>query len=120
MRRRARRIAGVLRGKGFTRTAVSRDMVPAAETVLAYPESSGARGRADALSVAEAVGLPADAVRAAGDVDGLRLTVGDDWREGEAFPERKRPEAGDLPPDAENSNGADAGACMDVYEPYRW
>ncbi|MCP9975577.1 LCP family protein [Streptomyces somaliensis] len=120
VRRRAGGIAGVLRGKGFTRTAVSRDMVPAAETVLAYPESSGARGRADALSVAEAVGLPADAVRAAGDVDGLRLTVGDDWREGEAFPERKRPEAGDLPPDAENSNGADAGACMDVYEPYRW
>ncbi|MCP9958751.1 LytR C-terminal domain-containing protein [Streptomyces sudanensis] len=110
----------MLRGKGFTGAVLSQELTPASETVLAYPEASGAQGRADALSVARAVGLPADAVRASGDVDGLRLTVGADWREGDVFPERKRPEAGDLPPDAENSNGADDDACMDVYKPYQW
>ncbi|WP_229840258.1 LCP family protein [Streptomyces roseolilacinus] len=116
---RAGGIAEVLRGKGFTRADASRATEPAAETVLAYPTSSGAQGRADALSVAKAIGLPAGAVRAAGDVDGLRLTVGADWREGDAFPRQEDPKAGDLPPDAENSNGAKAD-CMDVYKPYQY
>ncbi|MDT9684781.1 LCP family protein [Streptomyces sp. TRM76323] len=116
---RASGVAEALRGKGFTRAAASRDATPAAETVLAYPKSSGAQGKADALSVAAAVGLPAGAVRAADDVDGLRLTVGGDWREGDAFPKQEEPKAGDLPSDAENSNGAKAD-CMDVYKPYQW
>ncbi|WP_149179068.1 LCP family protein [Streptomyces sp. TRM49041] len=123
---RAHGISEILRGKGFTQAATSRTAAPTKETLLTYPESAGAQGKADALSVANAVGLPTDAVRAAdgegdGEGDGgLTLTVGADWREGDTYPKQEAPKAGDLPTDAENSNGADDKACMDVYKPYRW
>ncbi|WP_023588361.1 LCP family protein [Streptomyces thermolilacinus] len=116
---RAGSIKDVLRGKGFTQAEASQTAAPKAETLLAYPESAGAQGKADALSVAKALGLPTGAVRPAGDVDGLTLTIGGDWREGDTFPKQDSPKAGDLPPEAENSNGAKA-ECMDVYKPYRW
>jgi LCP family protein required for cell wall assembly len=117
---RAGGVAETLRGKGFTLADSSQAAASAAGTRLDYPKASGAQGRADALSVAKAVGLPATAVRAADGVAGLTLTVGADWREGDTFPRQQAPKAGDLPDDAEISNGADTEACMEVYKPYRW
>ncbi|GAA4917025.1 LCP family protein [Streptomyces coeruleoprunus] len=117
---RAKGIAEVLVGKGFTRTNSSQAAAQATETVLAYPKSAGAQGKADALSVAKAVGLPAGAVRPSAEVTELTLTVGADWREGDTFPKQQAPKAGELPEGSEVSNGADDKDCMDVYKPYRW
>ncbi|UUS31387.1 MULTISPECIES: LCP family protein [Streptomyces] len=117
---RAGAVAETLRGKGFTRADASQAAASAPRTRLDYPKASGAQGKADALSVAKAIGLPATAVRAVDGGDGPTLTIGADWREGEAFPKQQDPKAGDLPDDAENSNGADTKACMEVYQPYRW
>ncbi|WP_240106489.1 LCP family protein [Streptomyces sp. MUM 203J] len=116
---RARHIGELLRGMGFTRATESQTAASSSETVLAYPKSAGEQGKADALSVAEALGLSNGAVRVAADVEGLRLTVGADWREGDTFPKQEKPEAGALPDDAENSNAAEKD-CMPVYGPYRW
>ncbi|MFJ9702751.1 LCP family protein [Streptomyces fradiae] len=120
VRGRAGGVAEALRGKGFTLATASQTAAPAEETVLAYPKSAGEQGRADALSVAKALGVPAGAVRATGDAQGMTLTVGADWREGDTYPVQDSPKAGDLPTEAENSNGADEGACMEVYKPYQW
>ncbi|WP_175408121.1 LCP family protein [Streptomyces sp. TRM64462] len=120
VRGRAGGIAEVLRGKGFTRAVASQSTAPAKETVLAYPKSAGEQGKADALSVAKSLGLPNGAVRAVAGADGMTLTIGADWREGDTYPKQEAPKAGDLPEDAEVHNGADDKDCMDVYEPYRW
>ncbi|MCS0637914.1 LCP family protein [Streptomyces sp. LP05-1] len=120
VRGRAGQVARALRDQGFGRAAAATDLAPAERTALVYPAGTGAQGRADALSVAAAVGLPATAVRASGEVTGLTVTVGADWREGDTYPKPPaKPKAGDLPEDAEVSNGADDTGCMDVYAPYR-
>ncbi|CAM5528150.1 hypothetical protein STENM36S_04655 [Streptomyces tendae] len=74
----------------------------------------------EARRVADAMGIPANAVRKSADVSGITLVVGADWREGTSYPKQKTPEAGDLPETSDALNGSDAGKCMDVYKPYRW
>ncbi|MET9392813.1 LCP family protein [Streptomyces sp. NPDC006624] len=115
---RASAIAAVLQQEGFTRAVAAGTQAPQARTQVTYPESTGEQGRANALAVAEAVGVPSGQVRAA-DVVTTTLTVGSDWREGTAYPEQKAPEAGDLPESADALT-ADKKKCMDVYQPYRW
>ncbi|WP_256106528.1 LCP family protein [Streptomyces sp. ODS05-4] len=115
---RATAVAEALRAAGFTAATASGSLDPAEKTALVYRAAGGAEERADALSVAQALGLPTGAVRA-GEVEVLTLTVGADWREGSAFPKADKPKAGDLPKDADAINGGDSG-CMPVYEPYRW
>ncbi|MER7898126.1 LCP family protein [Streptomyces sp. NPDC096046] len=115
---RAAAIVAVLRQKGFTRAVASGRPEPHARTQVTYPKSTGEQGRANALSVAEAVGVPSGQVRATDDVT-TTLTIGSDWREGTAYPKQKAPEAGDLPESADALT-ADQQECMDVYPPYRW
>ncbi|MGW6454968.1 LCP family protein [Streptomyces sp. NPDC055078] len=117
---RAGAVTDTLHTKGFTRAETSRNVNPLKESRLAYPEDGGPQARADALSVATAVGLPTTAVRPSADVDRLTLTVGADWRTGTLYPKKAPPTAGDLPDSANAINGSDSKACMDVYEPYRW
>ncbi|WP_221352940.1 LCP family protein [Streptomyces beigongshangae] len=116
---RASAIVGALRAKGFTRAVASAQPAPRTPTQVTYPKGSGAQGRANALSVAEALGVPGGQVRAAADVVTTTLTIGSDWREGTSYPKQSAPEAGDLPGSADASNGAEKG-CMPVYEPYRY
>ncbi|MGW0294912.1 LCP family protein [Streptomyces tuirus] len=115
---RAAAIVAALRQEGFTRAVASGQQDPHGRTQVTYPKSTGEQGRANALSVAKAVGVPSGQVRATDDVT-TTLTIGSDWREGTTYPKQKAPEAGDLP-DSADALSADKKECMDVYRPYRW
>ncbi|MEV5975283.1 LCP family protein [Streptomyces sp. NPDC051921] len=111
---RAGTIAKELRGKGFTQADSSRDAKPRKDTVVFYPKDAGEQGKANALSVATSLGLPATAVRADAEAEQITLVIGADWREGATY---KKPQvaAGDLPEGAD-----DKTECMDVYSVYKW
>ncbi|MFF5976608.1 LCP family protein [Streptomyces sp. NPDC012769] len=111
---RAGSLAEKLQGKGFTRADASRDAQPRKDSVVFYPKDAGDQGKANALSVATSLGLPATAVRPDAKVSEITLVIGSDWREGGTY---KRPtvEAGDLPEGASSKTD-----CMDVYSVYRW
>ncbi|MFE6223251.1 LCP family protein [Streptomyces sp. NPDC057854] len=111
---RAKKITTALQGKGFTQAASAQEGRPSKGTVVAYPKAGGDQGRADAESVAKALGLPLSTVHADASTEGITVVVGADWREGDTY---KRPTntAGDLPEEANSK-----AACMDVYSVYRW
>jgi hypothetical protein len=115
---RAAAIVAALQQEGFTRAVASGQQDPHGRTQVTYPKSTGEQGRANALSVAKAVGIPGSQVRATDDVT-TTLTIGSDWREGTTYPKQKAPDAGDLP-DSADALSADKKECMDVYRPYRW
>ncbi|MFD7169212.1 LCP family protein [Streptomyces violascens] len=114
---RATEVVTALKAKGFKK-ADTGSGGPASTSEVDYPKAAGAQGKADAESVATALGLPASAVKAS-DVKGLTLVVGGDWRTGDSYP-KQDPRASDPLKDTESVNGADKGACMDVYAPYRF
>ncbi|WP_223279969.1 LCP family protein [Streptomyces sp. SDr-06] len=114
---RASAVVDALRAKGFKKVATG-SSAPAATSEVDYPTAAGAQGKADAESVAAALGLPTSAVKAS-DVKGLTLVVGADWRSGDTYP-KQDPKANDPLKDTESVNGADKGACMEVYAPYRF
>ncbi|MFJ6069193.1 LCP family protein [Streptomyces tendae] len=115
---RAGEIAGSLVDKGFAKATKDTSAALSEErTVVRYPSDELA---GDARRVAEAMGIPANAVRKSADVSGITLVVGADWRDGTSYPKQKTPEAGDLPETSDALNGSDTGKCMDVYKPYRW
>ncbi|MFD4501216.1 LCP family protein, partial [Streptomyces sp. NPDC058486] len=111
---RAGDIKDALTAKGFTQADTSKEPKPSKGTVVGYPKASGDQGRADAESVAKALGLPASTVRADATIENVTLVVGADWREGTAYEAPKRT-AGDLPEGA-----SDKAKCMEVYSVYRW
>ncbi|MFJ8190716.1 LCP family protein [Streptomyces sp. NPDC096094] len=115
---RAGAVAQALVRKGFGKATKDTSAALSEErTVVRYPSAELA---GDARRVAEALGIPASAVRKSADVSGITLVVGADWRSGASYPEQKTPEAGDLPDNSDAINGSDTGKCMDVYKPYRW
>ncbi|MFF8781940.1 LCP family protein [Streptomyces sp. NPDC015140] len=115
---RASAVAGTLVRKGFSRATTDTSAALSEErTLVRYPSDELA---GDARRVADALGIPANAVRKSTDVSGITLAVGADWRSGTSYPKQKTPEAGDLPDDSDALNGSDTGKCMDVYKPYRW
>ncbi|CAL9475571.1 LCP family protein [Streptomyces sp. enrichment culture] len=115
---RAGDIAGALVEKGFARATTDTSAALSEErTVVQYPSDELA---GDARRVADAMGIPANAVRKSADVSGITLVVGADWRDGTSYPKQKTPEAGDLPESSDAINGSDTSKCMDVYKPYRW
>ncbi|MFE1552841.1 LCP family protein [Streptomyces sp. NPDC058718] len=111
---RARDMAEALKGKGFTQADASREGGGRKDTVVTYPKADGDQGKANALSVTKALGLPDSAVRADAEAKGITLVVGADWREGTTY---KKPTqvAGDLPDGAD-----DKAKCMEIYSVYRW
>ncbi|MFI8967082.1 LCP family protein [Streptomyces sp. NPDC053493] len=111
---RAGAIAGVLREKGFTEADNSKDAEPRKDSAVLYPKDAGEQGKANALSVARALGLPDTAVRADAKAEGVTVVVGADWREGNTF-KKPQVEAGDLPAGADDKTD-----CMDVYSVYKW
>ncbi|MGW1871099.1 LCP family protein [Streptomyces mauvecolor] len=114
---RATDVVTALKAKGFKKADTGSGS-PASTSEVDYPKAAGAQGKADAESVATALGLPASAVKAS-DVKGLTLVVGGDWRTGDSYP-KQDPRASDPLKDTESVNGADKGACMEVYAPYRF
>ncbi|MEU3504290.1 LCP family protein [Streptomyces hundungensis] len=114
---RASEVVSALKAKGYTQAATG-SSDPTATSEVDYPKAAGAQGKANAQSVAAALGLPAGAVKPA-DVKTLTLVVGGDWRTGASYP-KQDPKATDPLKDTEAVNGADKGACMEVYAPYRF
>ncbi|MFD7320911.1 LCP family protein [Streptomyces sp. NPDC059875] len=111
---RASGMAKTLKGKGFTEADASQSAEPRKDTVVKYPKAAGDQGKANALSVARALGLPDSAVRADATAESITLVIGGDWREGDTY-KKPKTEAGDLPEGAD-----DKTACMDVYSVYKW
>ncbi|MFF8280500.1 LCP family protein [Streptomyces lateritius] len=111
---RAGTLAKALKDKGFTGAEASQSAEPRKDTIVRYPKAAGDQGKADALSVAKALGLPGSAVRADAKAESITLVIGGDWREGATY-EKPKTEAGDLPEGAD-----DKVECMDVYSVYRW
>ncbi|MFF0278639.1 LCP family protein [Streptomyces sp. NPDC004330] len=111
---RAKAITAVLTDKGFTQAGASKEPRPREDTAVLYPKDGGDQAKANAVSVAKALGLPDSKARADAGVEGITLVVGADWREGDAY---KKPaaEAGDLPEGAD-----DKATCMDIYSVYKW
>ncbi|MEU6626378.1 LCP family protein [Streptomyces litmocidini] len=115
---RARAITELLQGKGFTQAVSSKEGGNRPDTVVTYPKAEGDQGKADAQSVAKALGLPDSAVRADAKAQGLTLVVGADWREGTVY-EKPAAEAGDIPDGAQVVRG-DQKDCMEIFDPYKW
>ncbi|MCA1223820.1 LCP family protein [Streptomyces sp. 8L] len=113
---RAGDIAQLLAGKGYGRAVTDSTQTPSKATTVLYP-STGSEG--DAQGVAKALGLPTSAVKKSGEVSGVTVVVGADWRESGTYPKQPKPEAGDLPASADALSGDKLG-CMDVYKPYQW
>ncbi|MFD0147606.1 MULTISPECIES: LCP family protein [unclassified Streptomyces] len=111
---RAGTLAQTLQDKGFTQAESSKAAEARKDTVVKYPKADGDQGKADALSVAKALGLPDSAVRADAKAENITLVVGADWRTGATY-EKPKSEAGDLPDGAD-----DKVDCMDVYSVYKW
>ncbi|MEV7284121.1 LCP family protein [Streptomyces sp. NPDC093252] len=113
---RASTVAGLLAEEGFAEAFADRSSALSEErTVVRYPSADLA---GDAHRVAEALGVPADAVEKSTEVSGVTLVVGADWREGTRY---EAPEADDSMPDtASPLNGADDSACMQVNPNYTW
>ncbi len=116
-RGRATEIAGVLTGKGFTRTTADKQTNPQDRTVVFYPSAELA---GDALAVAKAVGLPASSVKKSTDVSGVTLVVGADWREGAAYPKSAAEDDGKAPSSANPLSAGNTKACMPVQPGFTW
>ncbi|MFR9676663.1 LCP family protein [Streptomyces sp. TR06-5] len=114
---RASEVTAHLQGAGFARAVALAAQQPQEETTLSYPEAGGEQARSEAQAVAEALGFPKASVEASAGVQSVTLVVGADWPSGEYY---SAPEAGSIPDSADSLNGSDRGACMEVYEPYRW
>jgi LCP family protein required for cell wall assembly len=118
---RAKTIADTLVAAGFTKAGTTQQQAPAASTTVAYPSGGGAQGKADAVSVGKALGIPAAEVKASTDVQGITVTVGADWKTGTDYATTV-PKAGEVPSDAQVVSGADDPSknCMYVYPTYRF
>ncbi|MEU9056582.1 LCP family protein [Streptomyces sp. NPDC048384] len=113
---RATTVAGLLVDEGFTQAVADSSTTPTADTTLIRYPSADLEG--DALRLAKALGIPADAVERSTDVSGVTLVVGADWREGTAY---KAPKQDDKTPDtAEALNASDTKACMKVDPDFTW
>ncbi|MFB7374274.1 LCP family protein [Streptomyces sp. NPDC056222] len=115
---RAGKVTELLKGKGFTLADASKEAASRKDTVVTYPKASADQGKADAQSVATALGLPASAVRADAKAEGITLVVGSDWREGSTY-EKPAVEEGEMPDGAEVVRGNEKG-CMYIFDPYKW
>jgi LCP family protein required for cell wall assembly len=111
---RANTVAGLLVDEGFAQAAADTSAWPGQETTTVRYPSADLEG--DARRVAEALGIPASAVKKSTEVSGVTLTVGADWREGTAY---EAPEKEDRTPESAGAlNASDTSACMPVNPNY--
>jgi hypothetical protein len=68
--------------------------------------------------VADALGIPLSHVRESSDATAITLTVGTDWRTGDAYPKTADPT--EAPDTAAVLNGEKDDACMDVQPGFTW
>ncbi|MFF4502479.1 LCP family protein [Streptomyces sp. NPDC001401] len=113
---RARAIAQLLAGEGFTEAvADSTTILSEEKTVIRYPSADLA---GDAQRVAKSLGIPLSSVQKSTGVSGVTLVVGADWRSGTKY---TAPADDDTTPEsAQVINGSDKKQCMHVNPGYTW
>ncbi|MFC9233907.1 LCP family protein [Streptomyces decoyicus] len=106
-----------LSGLGYSAAGTDTALTTQADTTITYRDKEQ---RGDALALAKALGLPKSAVRESSSATGMRLVVGNDWRNGSAYPKKSGEEkAADKAPDSADAlNGEDSKACMKVNPQY--
>ncbi|WP_245880765.1 LCP family protein [Streptomyces zhaozhouensis] len=120
--------AGVLTDElvrlGYTQAVTDATTVENSPTTeVRYSEEAD---RVDAEALAEALGIPAERVMASPETEGLALVIGEDWREGTAFPEASEEPEGERAPDEptieddEIISGSGGDSCMPVNPVYTW
>nr|WP_324840467.1 LCP family protein [Streptomyces sp. CMB-StM0423] len=115
---RAGEISEHLAGLGFTGATTDATPASQADTTLTY---GSAEERGNALAVAEALGLPRQAVRQSAQVPSVTLVIGADWRTDTRYPEEAAAEPPGKAPDSANPLvGDDESACMEVNPGYTW
>ncbi|MGW3122286.1 LCP family protein [Streptomyces sp. NPDC001107] len=113
---RARTIAQLLVGKGFTEAVADATTALSEEkTVIRYP-SADLEG--DAQRVAKSLGVPLSSVKKSTDVSGVTLVVGADWRSGTTYTAPQDDDS--TPSSAQVINGSDKKQCMHVNPDYTW
>lgn len=113
---RATEVAAALSGKGYTKAVADTQTGAEDTTVVRF---SGDGQAADAAALATALGLPASSVQKTGEVSGIVLFVGKDWRTG-AAPTPPPPAPTVAPSSAHALNGDNEAACMQIQEGYTW
>ncbi|GAA3805810.1 LCP family protein [Streptomyces coacervatus] len=113
---RARTIAQLLVGKGFTEAVADTATILSEEkTVIRYP-SADLEG--DAQRIAKSLGIQMSSVKKSTEVSGVTLVVGADWRSGTKY---TAPADDDqTPASAQVINGSDKKQCMHVNPNYTW
>ncbi|RMI37289.1 LCP family protein [Streptomyces triticirhizae] len=121
---RASELTNELLRLGYAQATTDTASVETAPTTeVRYAEEAD---RVDAEALAEALGIPRDRVMASPATEGVALVIGDDWREGTAFPETPdEPDetaTEDEPAIAEDDiiSGAGGEDCMAVDPNYTW
>ncbi|SOE13301.1 transcriptional attenuator, LytR family [Streptomyces sp. 2323.1] len=106
-----------LAGLGYGAAGTDPALTTQADTTITYRDK-GLRG--DALALAKALGLPKGAVRESSSATGMRLVIGNDWRNGSAYPKTSGDDksADKAPDSADALNGEDSKACMKVNPQY--
>ncbi|MEV0094672.1 LCP family protein [Streptomyces sp. NPDC050738] len=107
---RATAVASVLKAAGYARAKSDHTLKPQAKTVINFP-SADLEG--DAQALAKALGIPLSSVKKSTDVSGVTLTVGADWRTGDAYPK-----ADDKTPSTAKVLNGEKVSCMHVQPGY--
>lgn len=111
---RASDITGELGRLGYAKATANRELTSQADTTISYPDEAK---QGDALAVAKALGLPKSAVKESKSVTEVTLVVGNDWREGTAFPKSAADDEDKAPEIADKTNGEEK-KCMSVNDDY--
>ncbi|MBD3009300.1 LCP family protein [Streptomyces sp. 5-10] len=99
---------------GYARATANTVLISQADTTVLYPDEPR---QGDALAVAKALKLPKSAVKSSKSVQEVTLVVGNDWREGTAYPKAAADDGDKTPKSADALNGEEKG-CMKVNPSY--
>ncbi|MGV9848667.1 LCP family protein [Streptomyces sp. NPDC003442] len=111
---RAAVITSELARLGYAKATANTVLISQADTTVLYPDESR---QGDALAVAKALKLPKSAVKSSKSVQEVTLVVGNDWREGTAYPKAAVDDGDKTPKSADALNGEEKG-CMKVNPGY--
>ncbi|GAA1690498.1 LCP family protein [Streptomyces yatensis] len=99
---------------GYAKATANTELISQADTTVLYP---GEDRQGDGLAVAKALKLPKSAARSSASVQEITVVVGNDWREGTAYPKPATDDDGKAPESADALNGEEKG-CMKVNPGY--
>ncbi|BBJ43262.1 LCP family protein [Streptomyces antimycoticus] len=99
---------------GYAKATANTELISQADTTVLYP---GEDRQGDGLAVAKALKLPKAAAKSSTSVQDITVVVGNDWREGTAYPKPAADDDGKTPESADALNGEEKG-CMKVNPGY--